>query len=77
MLKLSSLQINHALRSDWSGVQVAPAFKADHIRNVNFSGQIRLGVFEKTITLPGGIEKHTGIKNTSVHNYTIGDNVRD
>jgi hypothetical protein len=29
--------------SDWSGVQVAPTFKADHIRSVHFSGRIRIG----------------------------------
>lgn len=73
--EIKQLENQSCTSSDWSGVQVAPAFTADHIHSVHFSGQIRLGVFEKTITLPGGIEKQTGIKNTSLHNYTIGDNV--
>jgi hypothetical protein len=29
--------------SDWSGVQVAPSFKPEYIRNVHFAGQLRIG----------------------------------
>lgn len=53
---------------------VAPAFKPDHIRDVDFSGYIRLGVFEKKMKLTGGVEKHTGIRRAVLKNVEVGDN---
>ena len=60
---------------DWSKVQVAERFDAAKVKNTHFCGDIKLGVFEKEITFPGGIVKRTGISNATIHNCTIGDNV--
>jgi hypothetical protein len=35
---------------------------------------VRFGKFEAQFTLPGGLHKHAGIRNATLHNVTIGDN---
>ena len=60
---------------DWSQVQVAEGFKADKIVSTRFCGQIKLGVFDKQISFLGGVKKHSGIYNATLHNCTIGNNV--
>ncbi len=60
---------------DWSKVQVAERFDPAKVKNTNFCGDIKLGVFEKEISFPGGIVKQTGVSNATIHNCTIGDNV--
>ena len=65
---------SHACQAtDWNGILVDPAFKPDHIFSTRFSGEIRLGRFEKEIVLPGGMRKHTGLYHTTLHNVSIGD----
>ena len=41
---------------------------------MRFSGTVRFGKFEAQFTLPGGLHKHAGIRNATLHNVTIGDN---
>ena len=60
---------------DWSQIEVAEPFKPEYIRNSNFSGDIRIGVFEKEVTFFGGVKKHSGIFNATIHNCRIGNNV--
>jgi hypothetical protein len=54
---------------------VAKSFDAARVRNTSFSGNIRLGVFEKEVSFGGGVRKRTGISNATIHNCIIGDNV--
>ena len=61
--------------NDWSRIEVAEGFNAEHIRNSNFSGSVRIGVFEKEVTFFGGVKKHSGIFNATIHNCRIGNNV--
>lgn len=61
---------------NWADIQVKNAFNADNLHNVRFSGTIRLGVFDKEFTLPGGLKVHSGITDATIHNCRIGDNVR-
>jgi len=61
--------------ADWSRVQVAPRFRAERVRTTHFSGEIRLGAFEKDVRFFGGATKPTGISDATIHNCTIGDNV--
>ena len=61
--------------SDWSRIEVASDFSPEYIRNCNFSGDVTIGVFEKEITFFGGVKKHTGIFNATIHNCRIGNNV--
>lgn len=58
----------------WSDVLVHPDFTPKEIKQVSFSGQVKLGVFKKTHTLPGGVKKQSGIRNATIHCCEIGDN---
>ena len=59
---------------DWGRVLVADGFNPRYVRFSRFSGDIRLGVFEVGFNLPGGIHKHSGLYNTTLHNVQVGDN---
>lgn len=73
--EISRLTQQGCVCQDWSGVQVAKSFDAARVRNTSFSGNIRLGVFEKEVSFGGGVRKRTGISNATIHNCIIGDNV--
>lgn len=60
--------------SDWSTIEVADGIDLRYVRNAKFSGHIKLGLFEKSFTMPGGVEKHSGINMATLHNVEIGDN---
>jgi len=60
---------------DWNCIEVAENFRPEYIRNSNFSGDVRIGAFEKEVTFVGGVKKHTGIYNATIHNCRIGNNV--
>ncbi len=60
---------------DWSKVQVVQGFNAKAVKSTHFSGQIRLGVFEKQVSFLGGVKKPAGINNATIHNCIIGNNV--
>ncbi|MDR1130311.1 MAG: DUF4954 family protein, partial [Prevotellaceae bacterium] len=61
--------------NDWDKVEVAENFSPEYVRHSNFSGDIRMGVFEDEIEFFGGMKKHTGIFDASIHNCRIGNNV--
>jgi len=78
--KLSELEIktltDQVCRSDdWGRIEVVEGFNPEYIRNSNFSGDVRIGVFEKEVSFFGGVKKHTGIFNATIHNCRIGNNV--
>ena len=58
---------------DWASVEVAEGFTPEHIEGVQFSGTVRLGRFEKSFTLPGGLTVHSGIYHATLHNVTVGN----
>ena len=58
---------------DWQEVYV-DGEDVSYIRNVRFSGTVRFGRFEREFEFPGGLKKHSGLKNATLHNVTIGDN---
>jgi hypothetical protein len=60
---------------DWSKVQIAHGFNAKAVKSTHFSGQIRLGLFEKQVSFFGGVKKPAGINNATIHNCIIGNNV--
>lgn len=62
------------MADDWSKVWVSQNFTTDHVYHTRFSGEVRLGVFEKEFTLPGGIKKHAGLRHVTLHQVTVGDN---
>ena len=60
---------------DWSNVQVAEGFDAGKVKSTHFSGETKLGVFEKQVSFAGGVTKPAGISNATIYNCTIGNNV--
>ncbi len=53
---------------------VAEGFSTDNIHYVQFSGDVRLGIFERKFTLPGGITRSAGVRHATLHNVVVGDN---
>ena len=73
--EIDILATNGCRCSDWNLIEVKDNFNPQYIENSQFSGKIKLGVFEKEFTLAGGLKKHSGINNAIIHNCIIGDNV--
>lgn len=71
--QIAALEAQSCRCDNWEDVTVDPGFNPKYVRNVNFSGQIRLGVFNKIFTLAGGIQKHSGIYFATLHNVVVGD----
>ena len=59
---------------DWTAINVSEDFQPTYIHNVSFYGNIELGVFEKNIEVSKGFQKHSGIRNATLRNVSIGDN---
>ena len=60
--------------ADWERVLVSEGFTPDHVFSTRFSGDIRLGAFEKEFALAGGMKKHAGLYHVTLHNVEVGDN---
>lgn len=58
---------------NWDCVEVSEGFDAESIRNVNFSGTVRLGSSGHVFELPGGICRKAGISDATLHDVTVGD----
>ena len=58
---------------NWKNIFVKEGFLPQHIINAHFSGEIHLGIYSTALTLPGGVQFHTGIRNAVIHHCTIGD----
>ena len=71
--QIAVLEAQSCRCENWSEVTVGEDFNPKYVRNVNFSGQIRLGSFNKIFTLAGGIRKHSGIYHATLHNVIVGD----
>jgi carbonic anhydrase/acetyltransferase-like protein (isoleucine patch superfamily) len=77
---LSDEQINQLTNrgcscDDWSKVLVAKDFNTEKVTSTHFSGQIRLGKFEKQVSFYGDVSKPAGIHNAAIHNCIVGNNV--
>ena len=71
--QIAVLQAQSCRCEDWNDVEVSQGFDPKYVRNVNFSGHIRLGSFNRTFTLAGGIRKHSGVYHATLHNVVVGD----
>lgn len=72
--EISILEDNGCMAEDWTSINVAADFKSTYIKNVNFYGDVFLGVFEKNIEVSNGFIRHSGIRNATLRNVSIGDN---
>ncbi|MBN2279214.1 MAG: DUF4954 family protein [Candidatus Marinimicrobia bacterium] len=73
--EIIQLEKNHCRAENWQQVKVKPDFDPGRLSNVEFSGEIKLGIFEKTHFLWGDVRKHCGIYNAKLHNCIVHDNV--
>lgn len=71
--EIACLQAQMCTAADWSSIEVVDSFNPAYIRYTRFSGNIRIGVFEKEFSLAGGMKKHSGLYHTTLHNVSVGD----
>ena len=60
--------------ADWDRIMVREGFDARHVISTRFSGDIRMGRFDRHFELAGGMRKHSGLYHATLHNVEIGDN---
>ena len=58
---------------DWSTVYCTDPDSLKYVRGVRFSGTVKFGRFQEVFQLPGGVKKHSGLRNATLHNVTVGD----
>ncbi len=57
----------------WEKVMVKEGFIPERVTQCNFSGNVNLGIFSEQLDFPGGLQLPTGIRTSTIHNCTIGD----
>ena len=73
--EIARLQSNGCSAENWELVTVVSPFNPEYVSRTRFSGSVRIGRMEKEFTFSGGVKKHSGIKNATLHNCVLGDNV--
>ena len=73
--EISKLTSQGCTCPDWSKVQVADGFNPERVKTTGFSGDVRLGLFQKDVHFEGGLIRPSGISNATIHNCYIGNNV--
>ena len=72
--EISALEAQACTAHEWHRVMVSEEFTTEHIYSVHFSGDVRLGVFNRDFTLAGGITRPAGVRHATLHNVVVGDN---
>lgn len=72
--EIEVLERNGCRAEDWTSISVAEDFSPQFVRDVDFYGEVSLGVFDKSIQIDGGFLRHTGITRAVLSNVSIGDN---
>jgi len=73
--EIQSMTGNNCSCDDWGKIMVMEGFNPLQCKNVSFSGDIKLGVFDKPFVEESGVSIPAGILNARIHNCTIGSNV--
>ena len=73
--EITLLKLNGCTSEDWSRISVKDGFDPDCCKNVIFSGDIYLGLFDEPFIDESGISIRSGIVNARLHNCNIGSNV--
>lgn len=60
---------------NWDNITVCPNFRTNNIFNVNFSGNIKIGLIDGEFLLAGGFVKKCTLRNVCLHNCVIGNHV--
>ena len=74
-LEIEALISNGCSCENWDYLKVKDGFDPSYCKNVIFSGDIRLGIFNKPFIDESGVSISSGIINARLHNCTIGSNV--
>ena len=72
--EIGVLEDNGCRAEDWTSVNVAEDFKPAYLKDVQFYGEVYLGVFDKNVEVSPGFIKHSGIYHATLRNVTVGDN---
>ena len=59
---------------DWTKVQISSGGNVNGIIRTHFGEDVKLGRFEKQMTLPGGVTRPAGLHNATLDHCTVGDN---
>ena len=73
--EIKNLESQNCTADDWANISVHPEFITANVINVNFSGEIKIGLLKGEFELSGGFIKKSVLKNAYIHNCVIGDNV--
>lgn len=73
--EILNLEKNNCQARNWSDVQVGEHFNPLRLWNVQFTGKVKIGNLDGTIKSPEGAGYPSGIRNTTLDNVTIGNNV--
>lgn len=71
--EIQALEARGCRAEDWTKVLVDEAFNTAYVSDVTFSGKVLMGRFEKEIPFPGGLSRHSGVRNVILHNVEVGD----
>jgi len=74
--ELKILQDQGCIAEDWNLVKVADGFAPARVRNTQFLGRVRIGRLTDNVKLAEGLEKPSGIYNSTIADCIIGDNTR-
>lgn len=74
-VEIELLKSNNCTAEDWDRIWVKDGFNPENIHHANFSGTVKMGVFNKVFILNGGMKLKSGIRHASIHNCKIGDDV--
>ncbi|MCD8260487.1 MAG: DUF4954 family protein [Bacteroides sp.] len=72
--EIDRLKAQGCRAEEWNRIRVKEGFTTDPIFHTRFSGDIKLGKFTSSFTLPGGLRKHSGLHHVTLHNVEVGDN---
>lgn len=70
------LELQGCTAEDWGKVQVASGFSPEKVWHAHFSGEIRLGCFQRKFIFSGGVAKPAGIYAATLHNVSMQGNCR-
>lgn len=72
--EIKGLEAAGCRSNSWESIFVKEPFNAERLRNVTFSGTVKLGLFNGITRERCGLPVLNGIYNAHIHNCTIGDN---
>ena len=72
--EINVLDDNGCWAENWDNVKVSDDFAPKYMRHVMLYGDVAIGSFEKNIEVSPGFLKHSGIRNATLRNVSVGDN---